>query len=105
MVRRVWVTRKDSYPTYLFRGILHDEKLYGPKTEEFEPERFLRPGIKPPTSQFGFGRRIYAGRYLADNTLFITVASVLKAFDISLARDDNGNEIPVKAAWTSGFLS
>ena len=39
------------------RTILHDERLYGPNTEMFIPERFLKPGVQDPIAQFGFGRR------------------------------------------------
>ncbi|KAF8576736.1 cytochrome P450 [Ramaria rubella] len=85
--------------------ILHDEKNYGPDTDKFIPERFLAPGVKDANAAFGFGRRICPGRYMADNSVFIAVASVLKAFNITPARDVDGNEIPVKAAFTSGFMS
>ncbi|KAF8509759.1 cytochrome P450 [Hysterangium stoloniferum] len=85
--------------------ILHDEKDYGPDTHKFIPERFLRPGVKEPTAAFGFGRRICPGRYMADNSVFIAIASILKAFSISPAEDINGNPIPIKEAFTSGFTS
>jgi len=41
----------------LSRGMLHDGKMYGPNPEEFDPERFLRPGVEDPTVVFGYGRR------------------------------------------------
>jgi hypothetical protein len=45
--------------------MLHDEEMYGPKPEEFEPERFLKPGVKDPTVAFGFGRRFDFLRHVA----------------------------------------
>jgi hypothetical protein len=40
---------------------------------------------------------------MADNSIFITVASILQVFDIAPARDSSGKEIPVNKAFTSGF--
>jgi hypothetical protein len=51
------------------------------------------------------GTSICPGRFLADNSVFIAIASILKVFDITLARDSNGSEIPVPAVFTSGFMS
>jgi cytochrome P450 len=101
--------------------MLQDEATYGPNTDKFLPERFLTPGVKDPTIAFGFGRRqglfnltcnflimlvrICPGRYLADNSIYIAVASILSAFDITSSRDDKGKEIPVRAAFRSGFFS
>lgn len=42
---------------------------------------------------------------MADNSVFIAIAFILKVFNIIPKRDDSGNEIPVKAAFTSGFMS
>jgi Cytochrome P450 len=87
-----------------FRAILHDPDLY-PDPEEFKPERFLNedgsvrddPAL---TSAFGIGKRICPGRHFVDATLFIVASSVLSAFDVTKAKDENGDEIPVKAAVT-----
>ncbi|KAF8478751.1 cytochrome P450 [Gautieria morchelliformis] len=109
------VTQDDIYKDYFIpKGtliigniwhMLHDEQAYGPDTDKFIPERFLVPGVKDPNAAFGFGRRICPGRYMADNSVFIAIASILKVFDITPARDGSGNEIPVLAAFTSGFMS
>ncbi|KAH9987419.1 cytochrome P450 [Russula vinacea] len=85
-------------------AILHDPDLY-PDPEEFKPERFLNedgsvrddPAL---TSAFGIGKRICPGRHFVDATLFIVASSVLSAFDVTKAKDENGDEIPVKAAVT-----
>ena len=46
---------------FLNRAVLHDETLYGPDVEKFNPDRFMRAdGEKPPHPEqyaFGFGRR------------------------------------------------
>ncbi|KAF8592262.1 cytochrome P450 [Ramaria rubella] len=88
----------------VIRAVLH-EATYGARPDGFEPERFLRPDANLPTAQFGFGRRICPGRYLAANTFFIVIAQILKVFDISPAKDANGNEIPVSGLYTSGSLT
>jgi hypothetical protein len=41
---------------------------------------------------------------MADNSMFIAVASILQVFDIAPARDKSGKEIPVNQAFTSGFF-
>ena len=37
--------------------MLRNEKDFGPKTDEFRPERFLEDDEKDITPAFGFGRR------------------------------------------------
>jgi cytochrome P450 len=79
---------------------LHDPETY-PDPEEFKPERFLNEDGSvcddPALSlAFGVGKRICPGRHLVDSTLFIFTSSVLSAFDVTKAKDKNGNEIPVK---------
>jgi cytochrome P450 len=88
-----------------FRAILHDPEAY-PDPEEFKPERFLSEDGSvrdDPTLSlvFGFGKRICPGRHFVDDTIFIVTSSVLSVFKVTKARDENGNEIPVKAEVTS----
>ncbi|KAH9987430.1 CyP450 monooxygenase [Russula vinacea] len=86
-------------------AILHDPEAY-PDPEEFKPERFLSEDGSvrdDPTLSlvFGFGKRICPGRHFVDDTIFIVTSSVLSVFKVTKARDENGNEIPVKAEVTS----
>jgi cytochrome P450 len=76
-----------------------------PDPEEFKPERFLDEDGSvrddPALSlAFGVGKRICPGRHFADTTIFIAASSVLSVFNVTKAKDENGNEIPVKAAVT-----
>jgi cytochrome P450 len=90
-----------------FRAILHDPDMY-PDPEEFRPERFLNEdgsvrGDPTLALAFGAGKRICPGRHIVDATLFIVASSVLSALNVTKARDEDGNVIPVKAEVT--FLS
>jgi hypothetical protein len=42
---------------------------------------------------------------MADNSVFIAIASILQAFSITPTQDNIGNPIPIKEAFTSGFKS
>ena len=100
MVRRSSI-HLDVYLRH-FRAVLHDPEIY-PDPEEFKPERFLNedgtvrddPAL---TLAFGVGKRICPGRHFADATHFIVASSVLSVFNVTKATDENGNEVPVKAA-------
>ncbi|GJJ07895.1 hypothetical protein Clacol_002101 [Clathrus columnatus] len=87
----------------LNRHILRDKK-YGPNPEDFNPERFFEPGVRHPTEHFGFGRRTCPGRFFADNTLFLFVASIFKVFNIVPKKDENGNDIPISGRYAESFL-
>ncbi|KAH9053950.1 cytochrome P450 [Lactarius deliciosus] len=102
------LTDDDLYKGYfipkgllIYRAVLHDPGLY-PDPEAFNPDRFLdEDGTfcdDPMISlAFGAGRRICPGRHLVDATVFIVTASVLSVFNVTRAKDKNGNEIPVAA--------
>jgi hypothetical protein len=66
--------------------MMHDPEVY-PNPMEIQPERFLgeTPTPDPHTLAFGFGRRACPGRFLADNTVFLSVAQSLAVFNISKA--------------------
>ncbi|KAG9497133.1 hypothetical protein J7337_011925 [Fusarium musae] len=72
----------------------------------FEPERFLstdgnQPEQDPHTYTFGFGRRVYPGRVLADNALFLNIAQSLVVLHIR--KDENGAQ--PKLLFTPGMIS
>ncbi|KAI9449498.1 cytochrome P450 [Lactarius psammicola] len=105
------------------RGLLHNEKIYShPMT--FDPERFLATEkraaeLDPHKILFGYGRRTCPGNiffpydvvdtcswmHFADATMFLYMATILAAFDISKPVDDCGRVIEVKADFTSGLVS
>jgi len=66
-----------------------DPKIFGDDFDDFRPERFLDGSgqlipCDPDTQQeghatYGFGRRICVGRHVANNTLYIDIASLIWA--------------------------
>jgi hypothetical protein len=46
---------------------------------------------------YGGGRRICAGIHVAERSLFLVLSRLLWGFNVALAKDENGNEIPVDA--------
>ncbi|KAF8578222.1 cytochrome P450 [Ramaria rubella] len=93
-------------------NILHDPETY-PDPLTFRPERFLpdkegKVARDPAISgTFGFGRRICAGRNLADASVWIAAASILSVFNLSNAIDENGQKIDLCFALepVPGFFS
>ncbi|EMD35958.1 hypothetical protein CERSUDRAFT_53073 [Gelatoporia subvermispora B] len=82
LIPNVWYTSHD-------RAIAFEPNVkYDPQT--FLPERFLDDSTTTPDPTawaFGFGRRICPGRHLAENSLFIIVATMLTVFNISPPKD------------------
>ncbi|KAF8921828.1 cytochrome P450 [Mucidula mucida] len=88
-------------------GILHDEKVYH-NAEAFNPDRFMGPRPEPDPSAmgaFGFGRRICPGRYVAVNSAYVAISSLLWAFTISSEKDENGNDVEVDDMAYGGGLT
>ncbi|KIJ50988.1 hypothetical protein M422DRAFT_158999, partial [Sphaerobolus stellatus SS14] len=81
--------------------ILHDEESYA-DPYAFRPERFIaneNGGIcerDPTIGSFGYGRRICAGKNLAEATVWLAIATLLWAFDFSKLRDENGKKLDPK---------
>jgi len=73
-----------------------DENIYE-NAFEFEPTRFLPSplgrGEPYPVGPFGFGRRACPGRHLANDSLWIAVATILSTMHISREFGEDGKEI------------
>ncbi|KAF8989959.1 cytochrome P450 [Cyathus striatus] len=85
-------------------AINRDPEVYGSDVEEFRPERYLDAstgkllavtggGKDEGHVSFGFGRRICVGRHVANDSMFILMACILWAFNISPAKDELGNVV------------
>ena len=87
---------------------MHDPFMF-PAPDEFRPERFLEttnPRLQDFDLPFGFGRRICVGMHLAKNSLFISIAQILWAFDIlPIAGADGRLMLPDPWEFTNGFNS
>lgn len=63
----------------------HDPQTYADPSR-YDPARYLAPRNEPePMDAFGYGRRICPGRFVAQETLFLTISRTLAAFTISKA--------------------
>jgi len=81
----------------------HDPAFYGDDAADFNPGRFLDehgrlvPGPvethEDGHSTYGFGRRACVGKHAANETLFISMATVLWAMRLERPRDENGKEV------------
>lgn len=79
--------------------MLHDPDVY-PNPFTFDPNRYCANSNKnvieedPRKFAFGFGRRICVGQYFADDTIWITLVSILACFDIRRRVLDGKEIIP-----------
>jgi cytochrome P450 len=83
----------------------HDPVFYGEDAAKFDPERFLDSGgkvILGPAeardeghSTFGFGKRVCTGKHLANDSLFIYIATTLWAANLERPCDHDGKDIPL----------
>ncbi|KAI0056020.1 cytochrome P450 [Artomyces pyxidatus] len=82
-----------------------DPAVYGEDAARFDPARHLdaegQIGRGPPDTKdeghitFGFGKRACIGRHVAKDAMFIAMATMLWAMEISPAKDEHGREIPL----------
>jgi len=92
-------------------AVLHDEATFGPKPNEFIPERWLNKdgkintAIREPSNAFGYGRRSCPGRDVAQGSVWICIASILATFNISKSVDEKGVTLEPSGEYTSGMLS
>ncbi|KAI0770763.1 CyP450 monooxygenase [Irpex lacteus] len=90
--------------------MLHDPREYS-EPEKFNPDRFIKNGIlsnevrDPNIVAFGFGRRICPGRYFAMDTAFLTMASILHAYNVLPSLDEKGNELNPMPKWLGAHVS
>ncbi|THU85080.1 cytochrome P450 [Dendrothele bispora CBS 962.96] len=81
-------------------SINRDSEVYGSDADKFRPERHLneKGQLKDETDEghvtYGFGQRICAGRYVANNALFIQIAMVLWTMRLEAIKDSTG--VPLK---------
>ncbi|KAJ7032278.1 cytochrome P450 [Mycena alexandri] len=90
-------------------AILQDEAMY-PDPLAFKPERFLldgkpNPHVREPQAVFGFGRRICPGRHMAAESVWMSVASILAALDITKAVAEDGQVIEPTYEYLSELIS
>ncbi|THU85429.1 cytochrome P450 [Dendrothele bispora CBS 962.96] len=91
------------------RGMSLNEHIYS-NPYKFNPMRFMSKengGKGEPyfPAQWGFGRRICPGRYLAETGLWLAIATILATLSIQKAKDENGKEIEPKIEFTDGLVS
>ncbi|KIK64992.1 hypothetical protein GYMLUDRAFT_220252 [Collybiopsis luxurians FD-317 M1] len=93
-----------------YRAILHNPATYGEDVEQFRPERFLNPDgtinheVPYPDTAFGFGRRVCAGKVVAQSSVWLAVASLLACFDLEKVKDSDGVEIDPSTDYIDGLL-
>lgn len=97
---------KGSYLLPATWWLLHDPQTYS-NPSVFDPTRFLEPRNEPDPEAhaFGYGRRVCPGRYLAVDSLFITIVRMLATLKIGKAVDEDGNEMEARYEILPGTLS
>ncbi|KAI0060313.1 cytochrome P450 [Artomyces pyxidatus] len=77
----------------------NDPEVYGEDYRHFKPERHLDADGAETKDEghvmYGFGRRICVGRHVANDSLFIDIATVLWAATLEPAKDSSGKTIPL----------
>ncbi|EIW83661.1 CyP450 monooxygenase [Coniophora puteana RWD-64-598 SS2] len=99
---------KDTFVFTNIWAMTHDPRVY-PEPMRFMPERFLTQDGKALTDdtaqqQFGYGRRICVGKFLAEAAIWITIVNVLACFKLAKAKDEKGKDIDFEPEWTPGVI-
>ncbi|EKJ73242.1 hypothetical protein FPSE_06507 [Fusarium pseudograminearum CS3096] len=81
-------------------AIAHDERVYK-SPHEFNPDRY-GAGEPYPVGNFGFGRRICVGRFLAGNSVWIMVATMLSTLQFCKKVAQDGTLIEPRVQFTNG---
>jgi cytochrome P450 len=100
---------KGSFVYANARAMTHDERIYA-NPDTFDPDRYapLEEGGRGepfPVGQFGFGRRVCVGKYLAEASVWIVVASMLQTFTFDKVKGADGKEITPEVVLTNGLTS
>ncbi|THU78837.1 cytochrome P450 [Dendrothele bispora CBS 962.96] len=80
-------------------SINRDPEGYDDRIEDFYPERYLdcdgnlKDALDEGHFAFGFGHRSCVGRHVANNTLFVDIATILWAMKIEPVKDAHGKSI------------
>ena len=105
---------KDSTVVINVWGLHNDPARY-PDPERFDPLRFEgRTRLAPEYANspdyekrdhyaYGAGRRICPGMHLAERSMFLAIAKILWAFDVSPKLDEKGRQLMVDTSAESGY--
>lgn len=82
-----------------------DPEIYS-DPEDFNPDRYLPleqggKGEPIPIGNFGFGRRVCPGQFLANNTIDIVFATILSTLDIDWPLNSSGKPEPFTPKWSN----
>lgn len=98
---------KDTIVLANIWAMTHNEEKY-PSPMEFSPERYIAADGSLTDDiaeqQFGFGRRICVGKYLAEASVWIAMVTMLAVFNINKAMDEDGREIDIAPEFTPGVI-
>ncbi|KAK7431466.1 hypothetical protein QQZ08_001956 [Neonectria magnoliae] len=100
---------QEVYRTVVYANVhamTHDERIYQ-APYDFNPDRYQplangTPGEPFPVGNFGFGRRVCVGRFLADNSVWIMVATMLSTLEFHKKLDQAGSPVEPRVAFTNG---
>ncbi|KAH7110895.1 cytochrome P450 [Dendryphion nanum] len=90
---------KNSTIIPLFVAMRQDPKLFDAPLD-FRPERWIG---KSQPSNFGYGRRVCPGRFIARNSLALVIARMIWAFEIRSV--DGKRPLVDEGMFTTGFVS